>query len=62
MFHIYDKVNNTPRIRDISDSKLFTIGRASEYSKLEAIIVQGHENGYFLDKKVGTYIPIIVLG
>ncbi|TKH17804.1 hypothetical protein FC694_07555 [Bacillus wiedmannii] len=24
--------------------------------------VQRHESGYFLDKKVGTSIPIIVLG
>lgn len=27
-----------PRIRDLSDSKLFTIGKASEYPKLEAIL------------------------
>ncbi|UAC46997.1 Tn3 family transposase [Bacillus aquiflavi] len=27
-----------PRIRDLSDSKLFTIDKASEYSKLEAIL------------------------
>lgn len=27
-----------PRIRDLSDSKLFTIDKASEYPKLEAIL------------------------
>ncbi|TPG89209.1 hypothetical protein EEL32_06495 [Brevibacillus laterosporus] len=28
----------TPRIRDLSDSKLFTIDKASKYPKLEAIL------------------------
>lgn len=27
-----------PRIRDLSDSKLFTIDKASEYPKIEAIL------------------------
>ncbi|KAA0814962.1 hypothetical protein DN403_26225 [Bacillus sp. AY2-1] len=26
------------------------------------VVVERHENGYFLDKKVDTSIPIIVLG
>ncbi|WP_179883172.1 hypothetical protein [Bacillus cereus] len=32
------------------------------YSMFGCTFVQRHENGYFLDKKVDTSIPIIVLG
>ncbi|WP_047981746.1 Tn3 family transposase [Ornithinibacillus contaminans] len=46
-----------PRIRDLSDSKLFTIDKASEYPKLEAIL-RGQINPKVIEENYGDVLRL----